>query len=84
MTQNSSFFSVQTSKDKTILFEKNVKQESNNNDVNFDFLNENYYNNNDSESVVKANNNNNDNEESITLRKVVSKDSNNKKDVFKE
>jgi len=75
---------VQASKDKIVLFGKNVKQESNDNDVDFDLLDENYYNNDDSKSVVKANNNNNDNEKSITLRKVVSRDSNDKEDVLEE
>ncbi len=61
-----------------------MKQESNNNDVDFNLLNENYYNNDNNKSVVKTNNDDNDNERFITLRKVMSRDSNNKKDVFKE
>ncbi len=75
---------MQTSKDKIVLFRKNVKQKSNDNDVNFNLLNENYYDNDDNESVVKTNNDNNDSERSMTLRKAVPKDSNNKKNVLKE
>jgi len=84
LTQNSFFFDVQISKDKIILFEKNVKQESNDNDVDFNLLNEDHYNNDDSESVIKANNDDNDDEKSITLRKVISRNLDNKKNVFKE
>ena len=84
MTQNSSFFDVQTSKDKIVLFEKNVKQEFDDNDVDFDLLNENHYSDNDSESVVKANNDDNDNEKFIILRKAMLRDFNDKKDVFEE
>ncbi len=84
MTQNSSFFDVQTSKDKIVLFEKNVKQEFNDNDIDFDLLNEDYYSDDDSESVVKANNDDNDNEKSITLRKAMLRDSNDKKGVLEE
>ena len=75
---------MQISKDKIILFEKNVKQESNDNDVDFNLLNEDHYNNDDSESVIKANNDDNDDEKSITLRKVISRNLDNKKNVFKE
>jgi len=84
LTQNSSFFDVQTSKDKIVLFEKNVKQEFNDNDIDFDLLNEDYYSDDDSESVVKANNDDNDNEKSITLRKAMLRDSNDKKGVLEE
>jgi len=84
LTQNSSFFDVQTSKDKIVLFEKNVKQEFDDNDVDFDLLNENHYSDNDSESVVKANNDDNDNEKFIILRKAMLRDFNDKKDVFEE
>jgi len=75
---------VQASKDKIILFKKNVKQESNDNDVDFDLLNENHYNNDDSESVIKANNDDNDDKRSMTLRKAIPRDSNDKKDVLEE
>jgi hypothetical protein len=75
---------VQASKDKIVLFEKNVKQESNDNDVDFDLLDEDYYNNDNSKSVVKTNNDDNDNEKSMTLRKVVPRDSNDKEDVLEE
>jgi len=84
LTQNNSFFDVQASKDKVVLFEKNVKQEFNDNDVDFDFLNEDYYNNDNSESVVKTNNDDNDNERFMTLRKAMSKDFENKKNVFEK
>ncbi len=75
---------MQTSKDKIVLFEKNVKQEFDDNDVDFDLLNENHYSDNDSESVVKANNDDNDNEKFIILRKAMLRDFNDKKDVFEE
>jgi len=85
LIQNSSFSDVQTPKNKTILFEKNIKQKSNDNDVDFDFLNKNYYSNNDSESAVKTNKkNNNNSKKSIILRKAVSRDPNDKKDVFEK
>jgi len=48
-------------------------------------LNEDYYSNDDNENVVKTSKkDDNDNEESITLRKDVSKDLNDKKDALKE
>ncbi len=75
---------MQASKDKIILFEKNVKQKFNNNDVDFNLLNEDHYNNDNSENVVKTNNDDNDNKKSITLRKAMPKDFNDKKDVFEE
>jgi len=84
LTQNSSFFDVQALEDKTILFEKNVKQEFNNNNVNFNLLNQDYYNKNNSRSVVKTNNDNNNSERFIILRKIVSRDSNNKKDMLEK
>ena len=76
---------MQTSKDKTILFEKNIKQKSNDNNIDFDFLNKDYYSNNNSESVIKTNKKNNNNSKKfITLRKAVSRNLNNKKDVLKK
>jgi len=61
-----------------------VKQEFNDNNVDFNLLNEDYYNNNNSESVVKANHDNNDNKRFITLRKAMLKDFDNKKNVLKK
>jgi len=76
---------MQISKNKTVLFEKNIKQKSNNNDIDFDLLNKNYYSNDDSGSAVKTSKkNNNNNKESIILRKAVSRDSNGKEDILKE
>jgi len=73
---------VQTPKDKTISFGKNVKQEPNDNDVDFDLLDEDHYNNDDSESVVKANNDDNDGEGPMTLRKAVPRDPDDKEGVL--
>lgn len=73
---------MQTPKDKTISFGKNVKQEPNDNDVDFDLLDEDHYNNDDSESVVKANNDDNDGEGPMTLRKAVPRDPDDKEGVL--
>jgi len=85
LIQNSSFSDVQTSKNKTVLFEKNVKQKFNNNDVDFNLLNENYYSNDDSESAVKTSKKNNNNSEKfIILRKDISRDPNDKKNMLEK
>lgn len=71
---------MQTSKEKVVSFETNVKQEFK--EIDFDFLNENLHKN-ESESVVKRDEKNDD-KEFMTLRKVVSKDFDDKKNVLEE
>lgn len=66
------------SKDKSVSFKKIVKQEFNDNDLDFDFKKANYYSDDDKKNVK------NDDEKFMTLRKVVSKDSNDEQDELKE
>jgi len=69
---------VLASKDKSVSFKKIVKQEFNDNDLDFDFKKANYYSDDDKKNVK------NDDEKFITLRKVVFKDSNDEQDELEE
>jgi len=72
LAQNRSSSGVQAPKDKTVSFGENVKQEPNDNDVDFDLLDEDHYSDDDSGSAVKASKeDDNDGEGPMTLRKGV-------------